>query len=109
MVITESKSANPQQTATASQRARQAGVNMLAVGVGVQTSVQELIGVAGRSNVANVFTLEEYKELSSLLLSINQGFCSECAVRHYFNAMAPFTFLCSFFCANTRCNLIRRT
>ena len=101
MVITESKSANPQQTATASQRARQAGVNMLAVGVGVQTSVQELIGVAGRSNVANVFTLEEYKELSSLLLSINQGFCSECAVivavRHYFNAMAPFTFLCSFF------------
>ncbi|GFO03336.1 collagen alpha-4(vi) chain [Plakobranchus ocellatus] len=77
VVITESKSANPQQTAASATRARQAGVQMLAVGVGVQTSVQELIGVAGRSNVANVFTLEEYKDLSSVLLNINRGFCSE--------------------------------
>ncbi|KAJ8302978.1 hypothetical protein KUTeg_019374 [Tegillarca granosa] len=73
IVVTDGRSSNPTATAMAADKARQANIALMAVGVGNGVDINELNSIADHNT--QTFTVTDFDQLQSLTASIIQKAC----------------------------------
>ena len=75
IVITDGRSTSADKTRAAAAAARAAGIVLLAVGITTKINRQELNDIATGPNADNVFTVNDFKDLSSIVRSLGTKTC----------------------------------
>lgn len=75
IVVTDGQSQNPTQTAAEAKLARDAGINMLAIGVGSGAKAAELNAIATDPDSTHVFQADNFDALNSLKALLSNKAC----------------------------------
>lgn len=75
IVVTDGRSSNPTQTAAEAKKARDAGITVLAIGVGSGVSKPELNAIATDPDSTHVFAADNFDALKSLKALLSTKAC----------------------------------
>ena len=76
VIITDGKANNREDAWQEAMRARQAGINVITVGVGGGVSEVELKGMASYPTDANVVLADDFDSLESVMSQLSRGLCN---------------------------------